>query len=55
MDNPIAHIIAGKNYLNPRLKILVDEAIDLESKEKLNNYLEKWLYSLIKKRAVMIL
>ena len=49
MDNPIAHIVAGKNYLNPRLKILVDEAIDLDSKEKLNNYLEKWLYSLIKR------
>jgi len=49
MDNPIAHIIAGKDYLNPKLKIIVDEAIDIESKEKLSIYLEKWLYSLINK------
>ena len=31
------------------MKILVDDAIDLESKEKLINYLEKWLDALIKK------
>ena len=49
MDNPIAHIIAGKDYLNPKLKIIVDEAIDIESKEKLSIYLEKWMYSLINK------
>ena len=47
-DNPIAHIVPGKDYLNPKLKILVDEAIDLESKEKLENYLKKWLHNLIK-------
>ena len=35
MDNPIAYISPGKNYLNPKLELLVDEAIDLESKEKL--------------------
>jgi len=49
MENPIAYIVPGKNYLNPKLKILVDEAIDIESKEKLGKYLEKWLYKLIKK------
>ena len=49
IDNPIAHVIPGKDYLNPKIKILVDEAIDLESKEKLSNYLKKWLYTLIKK------
>jgi len=49
MNNPIAHIISGTDYLNPKLKIIVDEAIDLESKEKLSNYLQDWLYSLIKK------
>jgi len=35
MDSPIAYISKGKNYLNPKLELLVDEAIDLESKEKL--------------------
>ena len=48
IDNPIAHIVPGKDYLNPKLKILVDEAINLESKEKLENYLKKWLHDLIK-------
>jgi len=49
MDYPIAYLEAGKDYLNPKLKILVDDAIDLESKEKLQEYLEKWLNLLIKK------
>jgi len=48
-DNHIAQIVAGKDYLNPKLKILVDEAIDIESKEKLTNHLEQWLQKLIKK------
>ncbi len=47
MDNPIAYISKGKNYLNPRLELIVDEAIDNESKEKLKNNLEKKLYTLI--------
>ena len=47
MDYPIAYISRGKNYLNPKLELLVDEAIDVESKEKLKINLEKKLYSLI--------
>ena len=47
MDNPIAYITKGKNYLNPKLKLIVDEAIDSESKEKLQINLEKKLYELI--------
>ena len=47
MNNPIAYITPGKNYLNPKLELLVDEAIDLESKEKLMNNLEKKLHKLI--------
>ena len=47
MDNPIAYITRGKNYLNPKLELLVDEAIDPESKEKLKIYLEKKLNELI--------
>ena len=47
MDNPVAYIIPGKDYLNPKLELLVDEAIDSESREKLKLNLEKKLYSLI--------
>ena len=47
MDSPIAYISPGKNYLNPKLELVVDEAIDLESKEKLKINLEKKLYALI--------
>ena len=47
-DNPIAYIKPGKNYLNPKLDLIVDEAVDLESKEKLKNNLEKKLKKLIK-------
>ena len=47
MDNPIAYISKGKDYLNPKLELLVDEAIDLSSKEKLKTNLEKKLYKLI--------
>ena len=36
-----------KIYLNPKLELLVDEAIDKESKEKLKVNLEKKLYTLI--------
>ena len=47
MGNPIAYIYPGKDYLNPKLELVVDEAIDLESKEKLRINLEKKLYTLI--------
>ena len=47
MDSPIAYISPGNNYLNPKLELVVDEAIDLESKEKLQVNLEKKLYALI--------
>ena len=47
MGYPIAYIYPGKDYLNPKLELVVDEAIDLESKEKLRINLEKKLYTLI--------
>ncbi len=47
MDSPIAYLYKGKNYLNPKLEIIVDEAMDTESKERLKSNLEKKLYSLI--------
>ena len=47
MDSPIAYIVKGKGYLNPKLELIVDEAIDSESKEKLKINLEKKLLLLI--------
>jgi len=46
-DDPIAYITPGKNYLNPKLELLVDDAIDSESKEKLKINLDKKLNLLI--------
>ena len=48
MNNPIAYISPGRNYLSPKLELLVDETIDSESYEKLKINLEKKLNKLIK-------
>jgi len=48
-DYPIAYLSAGKDYLNPKVNLIVDEAIDLESKEKLKSFLDNWISNLIKK------
>ena len=48
MDNPIAIIKPGKNYLNPKVEVIVDESIGQDSKEKLINNLQKKLYKIIK-------
>ena len=47
MDSPIAFIKKGKNYLNPKLELIVDEALENELREKLKKNLESKLYSLI--------
>ena len=50
-DNPIAYLTAGKNYLNPKIELIVDEAIDEDVRklsnaskriEKLENVLKKY-------------
>ena len=46
-NKPIAFIAAGKDYLNPKLELIVDEAIDNDSREKLKINLEKKLYKII--------
>ena len=46
-DHPIAYLAPGKNYLNPKLELVVDDAIDQESKEKLKDNLEGKLQKLI--------
>ena len=47
IGSPVALISPGKNYLNPSLEILVDEALDEDSKIRLKINLEKKLKKLI--------
>ncbi len=47
-EYPIAYLTPGQNYLNPKLELIVDEAIDQDSKEKLKTNLESKLSSLIR-------
>ena len=47
MNNPIAYIIPGKNYLSPKLELIVDEAIDSDSRKKLKIHLEEKLLNII--------
>jgi len=42
-DNPIAKIKKGRNYLIPEIEIIADDALSLSAKEKLSDFLNKWL------------
>jgi ATP-dependent RNA helicase SUPV3L1/SUV3 len=39
----IGKLIAGKDYLNPNLDVIVDDILEQNQKQKLNSFLEKWL------------
>jgi len=39
----IGRLISGKDYLNPNFELIVDEILELNQKQKLINFLEKWL------------
>ncbi len=41
--SPIAKIIQGKDYLYPNIDLIVDDILENNHKQKLINYLEKWL------------
>jgi ATP-dependent RNA helicase SUPV3L1/SUV3 len=40
---PIAKIIPGKDYLTPNLEIIVDEILEQKQRQKLIDFLKKWL------------
>ena len=40
---PIAKITIGNDYLNPGFELIVDDIIDLIQKQKLHNYIGKWI------------
>jgi ATP-dependent RNA helicase SUPV3L1/SUV3 len=39
----IGRLTSGKDYLNPNFELIVDEIIEQSQKQKLINFLEKWL------------
>ena len=46
-NNAIATLRKGNNYLNPHTSIIADDALNEESKLKLNTFLNKWLTNYI--------
>ncbi len=45
---PIAQLIPGKDYLNPDIKLIIDDMIDNEDQTKLIKYLVTWINNKIK-------
>jgi ATP-dependent RNA helicase SUPV3L1/SUV3 len=43
LDNPIAKIKKGENYLNPEIEIIADDALPLDIKIELEQFVKKWL------------
>ncbi len=48
-NDPIAKLAAGSDYLNPKIELIVDEMIENDERNKLNDYLNKWIIKKIEK------
>ena len=42
-DFPIAKLSSGHDYLNPNFELIIDDIIELTQKQKLNEYIGKWI------------
>ena len=42
-NDPIAKLIAGPDYLNPKIDLIIDEMIENNERNNLNDYLHKWI------------
>ncbi len=42
-DNPIAKLNSGSDYLRPKIDLIIDEMIENEERNKLIEYLNKWI------------
>ena len=42
-NDPIAKLVAGHDYLNPKIDLIIDEMIENNETKNLNNYLNKWI------------
>ncbi len=40
---PIAKLFAGLDYLNPNFSLIIDDMIESDPKQKLNDYINKWI------------
>ena len=47
LGHPIAEIIPGKNYLEPSISLITDDILEVDSKNKLNLFLNKWISDFI--------
>ena len=45
--NPIAKLKKGHDYLSPKIEIIADESLELETKLKVEGFLEKWFNNYI--------
>ena len=43
LDSPIAKIKKGEDYLNPEIEIIADEALPLNIRKDLENFIKNWL------------
>ena len=46
-DFPIAKLTTGSDYLNPNFDLIVDDIIEQNTKQKLNDYINKWIHAKI--------
>ncbi len=42
-NDPIAKLIPGSDYLNPKIDLFIDEMIENNERNNLNDYLNKWI------------
>ena len=48
LNNPIAKIKKGENYLTPEIEVIADDALPLDKKKGLEQFLKHWIESYIK-------
>ncbi len=46
-DFPIAKLRTGNDYLNPNFDLIVDDIIEENTKQKLNNFIKRWIHAKI--------
>ncbi len=42
-NDPIAKLIPGSDYLNPKIDLIIDEMIENNERNNLNDYLDQWI------------